>query len=104
MPNPGPYTGQFLVEQLEAGNFNLTAGDRAVAGTGTLNHDGGAITVSIAGIVDERQITGTVSNALLGSGAFTGQFLGASTCAGTFEFTDTLGTATTTGTWSANLP
>jgi len=104
MPNPGPYAGQFLVEQLAAGNFNLTAGDRAVAGTGSLMHDEGTITVSISGIVNEREISGTVSNALLGNGDFTGQFLGASTCAGTFTFTDTLGSATTTGTWSANLP
>jgi hypothetical protein len=102
-PPAGPYSATFYVEGAEVGQFTLTTGDGQLAGTGMLTHAGSDVIVSIAAVIDGRQITGHVSNSLEGSGPFNGNFGSSDNCSGTFSFTDNLGIATSNGTWAAYL-
>jgi hypothetical protein len=103
VPLPGPYAGEFIVDSEVVGTFTFTTSDRSLAGTGMLRHDGNVISISIAGTINGTRITGTVANQLQGSGPLDGSFSKDTASGGTFSFTDTLGMATTTGTWTALL-
>jgi hypothetical protein len=101
VPLVGPFDGEFMVGTTLSGAFSLTTGGGLIAGTGTLVHNNTDISVSISGVISDRQITGQVVNELQGSGSFNGAFNTDSSASGTFTFTDTLGLVTTVGTWAA---
>lgn len=103
VPPPGPFTGSFFVDGVEVGSLTLTTGDGQLAGTGTVEHLGEDVIVSIAAVINGRTVSGSLSNQLLGSGPFTGGFANADTVSGTFSFTDTTEMGTTSGTWAAHL-
>jgi hypothetical protein len=103
VPPSGPYSGSFFVEGVEVGSLSLTTGGGQLAGTGTVEHLGEDIIVSIAAVLDGRDISGSLGNQQRGSGPFEGGFANADTCSGTFSFTDTAQMDTTSGTWAAHL-
>lgn len=103
VPPLGPYSGSFFVDGVEVGDMTLTTGDGQLAGTGTVEHLGENITISIAAVIDGRELSGAINNQLRGSGPFTGSFANADDVNGTFSFTDTAEMGTTTGTWAAHL-
>jgi len=103
VPPLGPYSGVFLVDGNQNGEFTFTTGDGLLAGTGYITHNGGPILVSISAVIGDHAINGQATNEQLGYGTFTGSFTSDETCNGTFTFTDTLETAVTTGTWTATL-
>jgi hypothetical protein len=103
VPPSGPYSGTFFIEGAEAGSFTLTTGDGLLGGTGTLNHAGESIVVSIAAVLDGRGVSGSLSNQQRGSGPFTGGFASSDTVSGDFSFTDSVGLETSSGTWAAHL-
>lgn len=100
---PGPYSGEFLVDGSPIGTFTLTVDGSLLGGVGTLTHNEQPVTVSIAAAISGNTFTGTVSNASLGSGAFTGRIAGKELLQGDFEYTDKGNISTTTGTWRATL-
>ena len=102
-PSFGPFTGNLLVGEDAVGSITLTSNQGLIGGTGVLTHRESEVTVSIACSINGQTITGTISNTLLGSGPFEGEFVNADVCHGTFSYTDTTGLDTTTGTWRAEL-
>lgn len=103
VPHLGPFSGVLMTDTATVGSISLTAADRQVGGTGYITHNELLVAVSFAGVIDDHRISGTMVNALLGSGTFNGEFTDMDSCRGYFEYTDTLGFATTTGTWVADI-
>jgi len=102
-PQPGPYSGEFLVSDQAIGTFTLTVSGNMLGGTGMLTHNAQPVTVTITALINGTTVTGTVSNASLGGGAFTGQFASQQGLTGDFTYTDAGEISTTTGTWRATL-
>ena len=102
-PDPGPFSGQFLVNDTAIGMFTLTVTGNMLGGTGTLTHNAQPVTVTITAVISGTAVTGTVSNASLGGGTFTGRFENKSGLTGDFSYTDAGGINTTTGIWRATL-
>jgi hypothetical protein len=104
VPLAGPLNGTFTTDAGTVGTFTLTNNAGLTGGSGMLVHNAQTVVVTIAGVINGTQITGTVSNASLGSGPFVGRFFGAGRCQGTFSYTDIGNVSTTSGTWEAQLP
>ena len=102
-PLAGPLLGSFVVAEQSIGTFSITTADRLVSGTGTLIHNAQTVTVAISAVISGTQLTGTVTNASLGSGEFVGQFIGPGAASGTFNYTDAGAISTTSGTWLAQI-
>jgi len=103
-PNFGPFLGVLLDEaQNPVGSITLTTNQGLVGGTGVIQHSDSQVTVSISGVISGQSISGTISNSLLGSGPFTGQFIDTGECRGNFSYTDTPQLVTTSGTWRADI-
>lgn len=103
VPNLGPFSGVLTADSVAVGTISLTTSTRVIGGTGSILHSDAAVNVSIAGVVEGHVINGTISNSNLGSGYFIGEFTDKDSCYGTFEYTDTMGFATTAGTWVADI-
>lgn len=104
IPLPGPLNGTFTIEMQDIGTMVLTTGGGLLGGTGTLVHNAQSVTVTIQAVIDGTTITGTVSNASLGGGTFTGQFVDTGACRGSFSYTDIGNISTSAGTWEARIP
>lgn len=100
-PAIGPFRGEFMVEGEVIGNFNLTTTSGLLGGTGTLTHNDQPVNISISATIDGMEVSGTVSNASLGSGGISGLFADENNLSGQFNYQDKGGISTTTGTWTA---
>ena len=99
IPLAGPFNGELTLASAAIGTFTLTYADGLLGGTGTLVHNGQTVTVAISAVVSGSSINGQLTNAAVGSGAFTGQFNKRDRAYGDFDFTDTALQHKTTGTW-----
>ena len=102
-PLAGPLFGDFAVAEQSIGTFSFTTVDRLVSGTGTLIHNAQTVNVAISAVISGTQLTGTVTNASLGSGEFVGHFIGIGAASGTFTYMDAGAISTTSGTWFAEI-
>jgi hypothetical protein len=100
-PDVGPFTGTFTINTASMGTFTFTANAGALGGTGTLMHNNQPVLVTISANIYGSTIDGTVQNANLGSGSFTGHFDGTDQAYGAYSYTDAGGITTQTGTWTA---
>ena len=104
VPDSGAFSGSFLnAADADVGDISFTAFQTGLAGTGILHNGSLDIDIAVAGNVSNGVITGTVSNALLGQGTFSGRFSGKKAASGTYSFDIVTGTKLT-GTWNAAAP
>lgn len=101
IPDLGPFTGQFFVDQVAIGSFSVVVTAKSFGGGGSMVHNEQNVEVAISATVTGSAISGTVENASLGHGSFTGHFVGGSHAEGEYTYTDAAGLTTTTGTWTA---
>jgi hypothetical protein len=101
IPDNKPFTGQFIVNGAAIGNFSFTATAESLGGTGTLVHNEQPVTVAISAALNSKSFTGTVQNASLGGGTFSGAFKDGNQASGTFTYQDAGQISTQSGTWQA---
>ena len=101
-PAVGPFSGEFIVEGQVVGDFTLTTTGGLLGGTGSLTHNEQTVNVSISATITGLEISGTVSNASLGSGSMVGLFSDQFNLSGEFNYQDNGGISTTAGTWTAS--
>ena len=66
VPDLGPFVGVLLVEEEPVGAISLTAGPGQVGGTGNITHNGSAVSVSIAAVLNDHGQPHAVTPAHLG--------------------------------------
>jgi hypothetical protein len=103
MPNPGPFSGEFVNGEDVLGSFTFTVTDGLIGGTGTLNHNSVPVNVSISGVISDKSINGQIVNGSFGAGTFSGRFSNEGASLGNFDFLGDVDQITTTGTWIARI-
>ena len=104
IPDVGPFNGEFVADGVVVGSFTLTTTGGLLGGTGTITHNNQPVNISISATINGQQIAGTMSNASLGAGFFSGQFTGTNDLSGTFNYQDIGKISISAGTWVASTP
>lgn len=101
VPDPGPFTGDLVVDGTVVGSITFTATASSIGGTGNITHNEQVQVITVSANVFDNVVDGFLQNANLGHGPIEGVFLNKLEISGTFSYSDAAGLTTQTGTWIA---